>query len=141
MAKKQTRRTISFNRVVYDRVSEVAECAGISASEWVTRLIHAALPELPPTYHESMEYFQTAKQPKPPAKPVNAMSSAQVAAILAPKPEPTDRRADVLARNPHLAPIEPWKMCAACTAYPATHRERVPPYYAICDKCEEEAKL
>ncbi len=38
MAIKQTRKTVSFARVVVQQISEEAERDGISASEWVTRL-------------------------------------------------------------------------------------------------------
>ena len=53
MAKKQTRRTFSVSRATYDAAVEAAARAGVSASEWVTNLIRAACPELPPQIHGS----------------------------------------------------------------------------------------
>lgn len=51
MAKIQTRRTFSVSRATYDAVTEAAAAAGIPAAEWVTNLIRAAIPSLPPQAH------------------------------------------------------------------------------------------
>ena len=43
MAKVQTRRTISFNRNLYERIKEQSAADGISTANWVSKLITAEL--------------------------------------------------------------------------------------------------
>lgn len=51
MAKTQTRRTISFNRPIYDALSALASDAGVSLSEFVTTKLRAAGVSLPKAEH------------------------------------------------------------------------------------------
>ena len=51
MAKKQTRRSLSLNRLVYLEVMRVAHEAGVSAAEWLTELIRERIPGLPKSLH------------------------------------------------------------------------------------------
>lgn len=51
MSKRQTRRTISLAAAIHTAVFKAAAAEGIAASEYVTRLIRAAIPGLPATMH------------------------------------------------------------------------------------------
>lgn len=51
MAKKQTRRTISLNRGVYNAADWAASQAGVTTSRFVTDLIRRAVPNVPQTHH------------------------------------------------------------------------------------------
>ena len=51
MAKLQTRKSVSLSKAVYDAAMAAAAREGVACSEWVTRLIRAACPELPVQLH------------------------------------------------------------------------------------------
>lgn len=51
MALKQSRRTFSVSRATYDVATEAARAEGIATSEWITRLVRAACPDLAPQIH------------------------------------------------------------------------------------------
>lgn len=54
MALRQSRRTISYNRALYDLIHEAAAAEGKSASQWASELIAAKLKRLgykPPVMH------------------------------------------------------------------------------------------
>lgn len=43
MAKKQTRRSASLNRALFDAINEEAKLDGVSMSQWLTKLAKAEL--------------------------------------------------------------------------------------------------
>ena len=51
MARKQSRRTVSFNRAIYEAITQAAESTGLSCSEWLTQLVRSVIPDLPDTVH------------------------------------------------------------------------------------------
>lgn len=56
MAKKQTRRTISFNQLLLYRIAEEAALAGMSTSQWVTELVTKRLEELGKPFKEPLTF-------------------------------------------------------------------------------------
>lgn len=143
MSKVQTRRTVSLSSAVHAAATKAAADAGITCSEWVTRLIREQIPSLPPGVHTRRDgadgHSRTIRSATA-ARPVHKMTQAEVLAILSPQPTPpVDPVADALSRNPHLAPIPAGATCANCGDRPATHREDTAPYYTSCDVCDEPA--
>lgn len=55
MAKKQTRRSISFNRDVYDAIVRAAEERGVSMAEYLTELLREAGVHAVDTTHQHVE--------------------------------------------------------------------------------------
>ena len=68
MSKVQTRRTISFNRHLFDLATTVAGADGKSLSEWVTAMIRdrlvAAGFEVPETQHAGIAHAKLAAKGK-----------------------------------------------------------------------------
>jgi len=123
MAKKQTRRTVSLSRETHDTAAKAATAAGMPMSEWVTRLIATACPDLPPQSH-----VRALIRHEPPAsKPLLAMTRADVEAVLAP-------RIVVTAATPAPpGPKKPNKTCAHCGKRPGDTFDE--DGYAICTTC------
>ena len=89
MAKKQTRRTISFNREVYEAAKRAADQQGKSIAHFTEDALRAAGVEMPATLHMKLDAARLAlknrlRPPKEyPPKPPKAMPSKPV---LPPKP-------------------------------------------------------
>jgi ribosomal 50S subunit-associated protein YjgA (DUF615 family) len=60
MAKKQTRRSVSLNRDVYDIAMSEAEQQGVSLSHYVENCIREKVPDLPETTHAKIEAARKA---------------------------------------------------------------------------------
>ena len=61
MALKQTRRTVSFNREVYEAIMSEAAKRGVSASAFVESLVREVVPGLPETWHMTPEQIQAMR--------------------------------------------------------------------------------
>ena len=62
MALKQSRRTISFNRDVYDAIMAEAGKRGVAASAFVESLVRGAIPGLPESFHMTPEQIQRMRE-------------------------------------------------------------------------------
>lgn len=128
MAKKQTRRALSVSRETYDTAKQAAARDGVTASEWITRLVRAACPELGPQLH-------THRAPRVVVHVPNATHEP-------PRRVPAPRHVlDRIAADRKLVlnGVRPGALCANCIEAPATHRGRVDlsgRLYPICDGCE-----
>lgn len=60
MAKRQTRRTISFNRSVFDAIAKAADERGVSMAEYVTELLREAGVHAVDTMHQHIEHVRRA---------------------------------------------------------------------------------
>lgn len=78
MAKKQTRRTVSLNRSVYQAALEEAHRRGKSLSELVTEGLHLAGVVLPETEHVELAVVQHAQERRARLKAVKQKLDAAV---------------------------------------------------------------
>jgi hypothetical protein len=60
MARIQSRRTVSFNRTVFNAIKAEAERRGMTAAHFVETLVRKVLPRLPTTKHVSLQRAKTA---------------------------------------------------------------------------------
>lgn len=65
MANRQTRRTVSINKHVFDVLTQLATRAGMGRSEYVTNILREYLPDLPNTKHEKPPAHCDCGEPKP----------------------------------------------------------------------------
>lgn len=84
MAKRQTRRSISFNVAIYDAVVAEAARRKLPASHYVELLVRKAIKGLPETHHVPVEHVATMKQRRPPRAPAPLIPSAHEIAELRP---------------------------------------------------------
>lgn len=128
MAKKQTRRSISLSRETYEAAAKAAARDGVATSEWVTRLIQAACPDLGPQRHASAPQPVVVHVPNATPEP--------------PRHVPTPRHVlDRIAAERKLAVngVRPGAFCRNCIDRPATHVGRIDltgVTYELCDACE-----
>lgn len=86
MARKQTRRTVSFNRAIYEAIKVEADRRGMPAAHFLESLVREAIPALPETAHLSLTRAKATE-----SKRANS-------------PALTERIAKVLAKRPQLLP-------------------------------------
>lgn len=60
MSRVQTRRTISFNRSVYNAIMQASADRGVSCAEFVTEALRTAGLEIPETSHAHIEEVRRA---------------------------------------------------------------------------------
>ena len=84
MALKQTRRTISFNREVYEAIMSEAAKRGVSASAFVESLVREVVPGLPETWHMTPDQVQAMRDSR--------VRSPFVRGDMTPEQEPKRRR-------------------------------------------------
>lgn len=68
MAKRQTRKGVSFAKPIYDAIMAEAASRKLPASHFVELLVRAAIPGLPETHHMPVAHVATMKQRRPPRR-------------------------------------------------------------------------
>lgn len=136
MARKQSRRCVSFNRDVYAAMMRSATEAGMSCSEWITQMVRERVPTLPQQKHVD-PVARSVRTIEPPAPRVFVACATPVPPHEMPRNTKLEiATAEALRRR---AGIAAGTLCANCVDARATHMGRVDltgTKFPLCDACE-----
>ena len=148
MSKAQTRKSVSLSKAIYTAAAARAAVEGVACSEWVTRLIRQAIPDLPETVHASGnrpaytldDYREQRRRVRLDLVTGDSFDRGETCTAPAQRSAVTRAELDRMAAERKLArTVPPGTYCANCIDRRATHYGRVDlsgDVYALCDVCE-----